>query len=214
MWTTLNTLLDEDFTFDVTSTNRSIMDDITQESNHISLLLPQVTSLDPYQGIMFLPGNLKDMEDYWINPRVLNLVTLATQRTPWLPMAALGTAVPIIRGAIKHHEVSYYPLIRICELVEQSGARTSPLPLERDGQLVTAYKDTLAQLWTEEFVALLLGQPYRHPPHTLEALPEHTRMYLPEMERMKLEYQLVRTPLKIDLNKIRAQKLAERYSKE
>lgn len=155
LWTALGVLQQADIDFEVVSTNTIIADEITGRPNKIERTLDEVDSLEGFDGLMIVSGNMDDTEAYWYDPRVQKLV----QQARMLPTAAICCSVPTIRHIAKGRKVSFFPLIRSRLLLEEAGAIPQTVSVTVDGNLVTAEHQMATQLWAEMFVKVLKGEP-------------------------------------------------------
>jgi putative intracellular protease/amidase len=157
LWTALGVLQEEGIDFDVVSTSTIIADEITREPNTINRTLDDVESLEGFDGLMFVSGNMQDTESYWTDHRTLTLVEEAKIKD--LPLAAICCSVPTVRNATKGKRVSFYPLVRSRLLLEEAGALTQSVSISVDGNLVTAEHQMATQVWAESFAKVIKQEP-------------------------------------------------------
>ena len=155
LWTALGVMQEAGIEFDVVSRTKNIVDEVTRQPNTIEMVLEDVTSLDGYDGLMFVSGNMDDTESHWHDPHIQSLVEMAAD----MPVAAICCSVPIIRGLVSGKKVSFFPLVRSKILLEEAGAILSTVSISVDGNLVTAEHQMASQVWSEQFVKVLEGEP-------------------------------------------------------
>lgn len=153
LWTTLGILQQQGIDFDIVSTQTIIADEITKQPNTIELTLDQVSSLEGYDGLMIVSGNMADTEAYWYDDRVQSLVSQAAD----LPVAAICCSVPTVRNIAKGKKVSFFPLVRSRQLLSEAGALLQSVSITVDDNLVTAEHQMATQVWAESFVEMLNG---------------------------------------------------------
>jgi putative intracellular protease/amidase len=156
LWTFLGVLHEGGILAEVISTDTLIMDEITFQPNTIERTLDDVETLDGFDGLAFISGNMKDTEATWRNPRALSYVRQAQERD--IPIAAICCSVPIVRHAAEGKKVSFFPLIRSGIMLEEAGAILQTVSITVDGKLVTAEHQMATQLWAESFVKVLNGE--------------------------------------------------------
>lgn len=156
LWTALGVLQQHGIEFEVISTQYIISDEITREPNRIERLLTEDTTLEGFDGLMFVSGNMSDTEAYWNDPRTQRLVDEAKGKD--LPLAAICCSVPTVRAATVGKKVSFYPLVRSRILLEEAGAELQSVSISVDGNLVTAEHQMATQVWAESFAKVLLGE--------------------------------------------------------
>lgn len=156
LWTFLGVLQEAGLDFEVVSTATKIEDEITYQPNIIERTLDDVESIEEFDGIAFVSGNMKDTEKYWDDPRTLGYVRQAKERD--IPIAAICCSVPTIREAVNGKKVSYFPLIRSTERLVKAGAIPQTVSITVDGKIVTAENQMGTQMWAEAFVRVLNGE--------------------------------------------------------
>jgi hypothetical protein len=144
--------------FDVASTAYLIEDEVTGQSNTITLTLDDVDqeAVSKYDGLMFVSGNMKDTEYYWTLARTLSYVQVADSLD--MPLAAICCSVPTIRHAAKGKRVSFFPLVRSRALLKDAGAILSSVSISVDQKLVTAEHQMSSQMWATYFAQVVLGE--------------------------------------------------------
>jgi putative intracellular protease/amidase len=159
LWTTLGVLQESGIGFEVISSDRLIMDEVTFKPNKIQRTIEDVeaSELDELDGLMIISGNMDDTEAYWKHPKVLSYVAKAGQRD--LAIAAICCSVPTIRGVASGKRVSFFPLVRSRDLLMRAGAILTTVAMTVDGRLVTAEHQMASQIWAEAFVEVLQGKP-------------------------------------------------------
>lgn len=157
LWTSLGVLQEHGHTFEVVSTSRLIMDEVTFQKNKIAKVLDDVPSLEGFDALIFISGNMADTEAYWDDPRTLNYVREAKGRD--IPIAAICCSVPTIREAAGGKRVSYFPLVRSTDRLSVAGAQLQTVSISVDGKLVTAEHQMATQVWIEQFCLVLEGKP-------------------------------------------------------
>lgn len=156
LWTFLGVLQEAGMDFEVISTNTRISDEITGQPNVIERTLDDVKTLEGFDAVAFVSGNMKDTESYWDDPRTLSYVREAHEQD--LPIAAICCSVPTVRYAAKGKKVSYFPLLRSTARLKQAGALPQTVSISVDGKLVTAEHQMATQMWAEAFVRVLNGE--------------------------------------------------------
>jgi putative intracellular protease/amidase len=158
LWTALGIIKEAGIAFDLVSTDYVIQDEITGRPNRIKKLVYDV-EYDPerYSGLMIVSGNMADTEAYWKDEHVLGLFDAA--EAAGHAIAAICCSVPTSRRVAGGKKVSYYPLVRSKQLLRDAGAVLQTVALTRDRNLVTAEHQMASQMWAEEFVALIKGEP-------------------------------------------------------
>lgn len=156
LWTTLGTLQTGGHTFEVVSTKTLIMDEVTFQKNRIKHTLDDFKTLDGFDALMFISGNMQDTEAYWDDPRTQSYVKEAMERD--LPLAAICCSVPTVRKAAKNKRVSFFPLVRSRERLAAEGAILQTVALTVDKKLVTAEHQMATQMWAEAFCEVLDGK--------------------------------------------------------
>lgn len=155
LWTALGVLQKAGHTFEVISKDVHISDEVTGKRALIKRTIADVKSLEGFDALMVVSGNMKDTEEYWHNDRVLSFVHEASESDR--PIAAICCSVPTIREAAKGKRVSFFPLIRSRLLLSDAGAILSSVSLSVDGKLVTAEHQMMSQMWAEAFAEVLSG---------------------------------------------------------
>lgn len=185
-WGALGSLQQAGIEYEVISTGRIILDELTAKANSIERTINDVdlNELDLFDGLMVISGNMDDTQAYWKDKKVQAYVDRAQAND--MPIAAICCAVPTVRNAANGKRVSFFPLIRCRDLLEQAGAILNPVALTVDGKLVTAEHAMATQMWAEAFVDVLNG---RTPEISLQDSgfrPRGTeRKPLPILERLK-----------------------------
>ena len=156
LWVTLGVLQSRGHSFEVASTGYLISDEVTGQPNKIGLLVSDIKSVDKYDALMVVSGDMAKTEAYWTLPEAQKIVGWFFEQNK--PIAAICCSVPTIRKAAKGKRVSYFPLIRSRELLEQAGAIPTTLSVTVDGTLVTAEHQMATQMWVESFCDVLEGK--------------------------------------------------------
>lgn len=184
LWTSLGVLKHRGHTFEVISTAKNLVDEVTGQRVVITRTLDDVPNLTEFDALMFISGNMADTEAYWTDPRTLAYVDEAHSRH--IPIAAICCSVPTIRKAAKGKRVSYFPLIRSEDLLRDAGAILSTLTYSVDDNLVTAEHQMATQMWAEAFCDVMEGKK-----HTIELVDSfyvprgRERKPIPELEHIK-----------------------------
>jgi putative intracellular protease/amidase len=144
--------------FDVASTAYLIEDEVTGQSNTITLTLDDVEpeEIKNYDGLMFVSGNMQDTEKYWHLKRTLAYVEAAKEAD--IALAAICCSVPTIRYAAKDKVVSFFPLVRSRQLLADAGAILSTVSISVDTKLVTAEHQMSSQMWATYFTDIVRGR--------------------------------------------------------
>lgn len=103
---------------------------------------------------------MPDTEAYWKDQKVLDIFRVANEQQ--LPIAAICCSVPTIRYEAKGKKVSFFPLVRSREALQQAGAILQSVALTVDGNLVTAEHQVATQMWATEWCNLLEGKPQQY----------------------------------------------------
>jgi len=156
LWVSLGILQQRGHTFEVISSQKELMDEVTYQRNLLEKTLDDVKTLDGFDALVFISGNMQDTEAYWQDSRTLAYVDEAVEKD--LPIAAICCSVPTIRKAAKGKKVSYFPLIRSADLLRDAGAILQTLSITVDGNLVTAEHQMATQVWIESFCDVLEGK--------------------------------------------------------
>lgn len=159
LWVALGVMQSRGHTADVASTATTIEDEVTGQRNTIELLIPDITTIEKWDALMIISGNMQDTEAYWRMPQVQRLVT--EFKVVDKPIAAICCSVPTIRSAAYGKRVSYFPLIRSRMLLEEAGAVLSNTSVSVDGNLVTAEHQMATQVWAESFCDVLENKPVK-----------------------------------------------------
>lgn len=185
LWTALGILKKTGHTFEVVSKDKHISDEVTGRRVHVHRTLYEANLMtEPFDGLMFVSGNMKDTEEYWKNSKVQDLVHQAMERN--LPIAAICCSVPTIRDAAKGKRVSFFPLLRSRELLRNAGAILSSVSLSVDGKLVTAEHQMMSQMWAEAYAKVLNGEEVVVDLEDSKYVPQgRERKPMPELERLK-----------------------------
>jgi putative intracellular protease/amidase len=184
LWTSLGVMQQRGHSFEVISTQRDIEDEVTGQPVKINRTIDDVKSLQGFEALMFVSGNMSDTESYWSDPRTLAYVDEA--RSKDLPIAAICCSVPTIRKAAKGKRVSFFPLIRSRELLENEGAILSTLTYSVDQKLVTAEHQMATQMWAEAFCDVLEGKEHTITLQDSGYVPRgRERKPIPELEYIK-----------------------------
>lgn len=188
LWGALNVMLERGHSSEVVSTDYIIQDEESLSPNRISRTLDDLKDLqaltESFDALMVISGNHYDTESYWSDKRALAIVDAfaALER----PIAAICAAVPTIRGAAAGKIVSYFPLIRSRQLLQDARAILSGSVLTRDHNIVTAANEMMTEIWAEEFCNLLEGLPQEHHFEDSGFVPKgRPRKPMPELERLK-----------------------------
>jgi putative intracellular protease/amidase len=155
LWVTLGVLQSRGHTSEVVSTQTLISDEVTGQANTIKRTLDDVATLEGFDALVFVSGNMQDTEAHWKHPRTLAYVHEAIERN--LPIAAICCSVPIVKEAVKGKRVSFFPLVRSREILRNAGAILQTVTISVDGKLVTAEHQMATQVWVEEFCNVLDG---------------------------------------------------------
>lgn len=156
LWTLLGILQEAGIEFEVVSTALVIEDEITFQPNVVERTMYDIDDITSFDGLAFVSGNMKDTEAHWDNSRVLDFVRQAAQED--MPVAAICCSVPIIRSMAKGKKVSFFPLIRSRQRLEEAGAICESVSITVDGKLVTAEHQMSTQVWAEAYVKVLKGE--------------------------------------------------------
>ena len=157
LWTALGVMQQFGHTFEVVSTSIYIEDEVTHQRNVIERTLDSnIYISEGFDGLMIVSGNMADTEAYWTDPRVQAIVKEAD--ACFIPVAAICCSVPTIAPIAKGKKVSYFPLIRSRQRLEDHGAICQTVACTVDGNLVTAEHQMASQMWAEAFSRVLNGE--------------------------------------------------------
>lgn len=156
LWTALGIINQRGHEFEVISTALEIEDEITGQRNIIKRTLDDVKNLEGFDALMFVSGNMRDTEKYWDDPRAQRYVVEAQGKD--MPIAAICCSVPSIRKAAGGKRVSFFPLVRSRQRLEDAGALCQTVALTVDDKLVTAEHQMATQMWAEAFCDVLDGK--------------------------------------------------------
>ena len=157
LWTALGVMQSRGHTFEVVSTETTIRDELTLKPNTIKRVVYDVDSVNDFDAIMIVSGNMKDTEAYWDDKHVLGLIAATVELDH--PVAAICCSVPTVRYAAAGKRVSFYPLVRSRERLANAGAILQTVAFSVDGKLVTAEHQMASEMWAEEFCNVLEGKP-------------------------------------------------------
>jgi len=162
LWTALGVLQERGHTFEVVSQSLIIRDEKTLRPNTIERTIEHIplnttTLIKQFQGMMIVSGNMEDTEAYWVDKRVEFI--LQTLNAKKYPIAAICCSVPTLAPIAKGKRVSFYPLVRSRQRLEQFGAILSPVTISIDKNLVTAEHQMASEMWVNEYCNLLDGKP-------------------------------------------------------
>ena len=157
LWVALGVMQDRGHTAEVASVSNIIEDEVTGQRNTIGLLIPNINTIEKWDALMVVSGNMQDTESYWRMPAVQELVVKF--KIADKPIAAICCSVPTVRLAAHGRRVSFFPLLRSRALLEEAGAILCNTSVSVDGKLVTAEHQMATQLWAESFCDVLENKP-------------------------------------------------------
>jgi putative intracellular protease/amidase len=187
LWIALGTLTKRGHTYKLISTSLNVEDERTK----VKYLVHGVVGEVPveaigteFQAYMMISGNPEDTEAYWRDASILAYVKAANDLN--LPIAAICFSVPAIREAAVGKKVSFFPIIRARQLLQDTGAILNPVAMTRDQNLVTAEHEMAAGVWAKEFCNLIEGLPQETFFAVSPLAPKgRERMPVPEIEALK-----------------------------
>lgn len=156
LWTALGVMQERGHEAEVISTSTLISDEVTGQRNRIAKTLDDVRSLEGYDALMFISGNMSDTEAYWDDPRTQAYVAEAQAKK--MPLAAICCSVPTIRSAAAGKKVSFFPLVRSRDRLTKAGAILQTVAVTVDDKLVTAEHQMATQMWAEAFCDVMEGK--------------------------------------------------------
>jgi putative intracellular protease/amidase len=156
--TILGALNSKGHKYSIVSTDHIIEDEVTHEPLKLRY---KVGDINPdHDALVIVSGYMPDTEAYWVDPTVLKYVETFNEEEKVI--AAICGAVPTIRFAAEGKRVSFFPLIRSRQLLQDAGAILMPTTLTIDANLVTAEHTMASQVWAEEVCNRLEGKPPIH----------------------------------------------------
>jgi putative intracellular protease/amidase len=181
-WVTLRILKHRGHTFDIVSTGLKIRPETSDKINVLSKTVYEIPSMAGYAGIVIISGNPKDTEKYWHDKHAQMLVKQAVENN--IVIAGICAAVPAVRLATRNKKVSYFPLIKSRELLEENGAILIGTSLAVDGKLVTAENEAMTEMWATNIADVLED---KLPTYILEK-SSFKRKEIPRKDVPELEY--------------------------
>jgi len=185
LWTALGVMQEKGIDFEVVSTSLTICDERTLRPNILARTVYQVTKEEAqkFDGLMIVSGNMDDTEAYWHDEHVQNLVIWFNEDNR--AIAAICCSAPTVAPVAKDKKVSFYPLVRSRQRLQQFGALLQTTTISVDHNLVTAEHQMATQMWTEEFVHMLKDEPPEHIFHDSGFVPRGRPRRMPiEIEEM------------------------------
>lgn len=160
LWSLLGILVERNVQFEVVSQETLIRDELTLQPNTIDRTVYQVApdqqTLDAFDGIIVVSGNMDDTEAYWTDNHVISL--LEAFRASDKTVAAICCSVPTLAPVCRDVKVSYFPLVRSKQRLLKFGAILEPVSLTVDGKTITAENQMMTQMWATEICNVLEGK--------------------------------------------------------
>lgn len=147
----LGVLQQKGHTFEVTSTDTIIKDEITLQRNRIQQTVYETSpeeAATAFDAISIVSGNMEDTEAYWTDNHVL--ATVQSFRDRDKVVSAICCSVPTLAPVCRGTKVSYFPLVRSKHRLELFGAILNNVSLTVDRHIITAENQMLSQMWAEE----------------------------------------------------------------
>jgi putative intracellular protease/amidase len=164
LWTLLGVLQRRGHTFEVVSQETLIRDELTLRPNTIARRVYEVSPLEAvsahsssFDGVVVVSGNMSDTEAYWTDPHVQALLR-AFQGEDKIT-SAICCSVPTLAPIAQGKRVSFFPLVRSRQRLEEYGAVLQTVSLTVDGKMATAENQMLSEMWAEEIANMLEGLP-------------------------------------------------------
>lgn len=159
LWTLLGVLKQRGFKFEVVSTANIIKDELTFKPNIVDRLVYDVTpdSIVDFEAVCVVSGNMADTEAYWTDKHVQSL--LERGRKEDKVIAAICCSVPTLAPVVRDVKVSFFPLVRSRQRLQNHGAVLQTVSLTVDQRTVTAENQMITQMWAEEICNMLEGVP-------------------------------------------------------
>lgn len=163
LWTLLGIFKRRGVKFEVVSTATLIKDELTFRPNTI---VRTVYDLDPiseslkFDAICVVSGNMADTEAYWTMPEVQ--AQLAAFRAKDKVVAAICCSVPTLAPVARDVKVSFFPLVRSRQRLQEHGAILQTVSLTRDKRTITAENQMITEMWANEIVNELEGKPQQY----------------------------------------------------
>lgn len=168
--------------FEVVSQETLIRDELTLCPNTIVRTVYEVESANAFDGVAIVSGNMQDTEAYWTDNHVQAIIRDFAKSGRIC--AAICCSVPTLAPVATNVRVSYFPLIRSKQRLEDYGAIPQNLSLTVDGNFITAENQMLTQMWAEEICNALEGKPVEHKLHESGFTPKGSeRRMLPEVRK-------------------------------
>ena len=115
-----------------------------------------VDELIKYSALIFVSGDLNDLEEYWNSNHITNLVKKAVDLN--IVIGAVCVSIMNIHSILKGRKSTSYESLNFIERLVNTGATYVPLSVVIDGKLVTGENTLSTQNWAETIVSLILGK--------------------------------------------------------
>jgi putative intracellular protease/amidase len=183
-WGVLKALRSRGHTVEIVSSRLLIRAETDTQYQKLAKVEADIKSMKGFDGLVVVSGNPEDTESHWYDPHIQVLVQEAVGSN--LVIAGICASVPTIRLAARNKRVSFFPLIRSRDLLEEAGAILQTTSLSTDGNLVTAENEAITEMWATNICDLLEGKPPTHilGPSTFKR-KTIARKPIPELEHLK-----------------------------
>lgn len=160
LWTLLGVVQERGHSFEVVSQDTLIRDELTLRPNTIKRTVYEVVTVDEFDAVCIVSGNMKDTEAYWHDSTVHRILGIFNGSEKVI--AAICCSVPTLGTVAKGVKVSYFPLIRSRHHLQHFGAILQNTSLTVDGRFITAENQMITEMWAEEICNVLEGKPLQH----------------------------------------------------
>jgi putative intracellular protease/amidase len=191
LWTLLGVLQKRGHSFEVVSQELLIRDELTLRPNTIQRTVYQVSPLEAVtahstptlDGIVVVSGNMSDTEAYWTDDHLQQL--LRGFQGEGKMTSAICCSVPTLAPIAQGKRVSFFPLVRSRQRLEEFGAVLQTVSLTVDGKMATAENQMLSEMWAEEIINILEDRPPKYSLVESGYTPKgHERKMSPEVRAM------------------------------
>ena len=165
LWPLLGELSNRGFKYEVVSDKRIVWDERSKKPHSLERTYYE---LDPKQeaseceGLALILGGPRDMEFYWEDKPLQELIRTFKEEGKALAAACVGTAMlaPYAQGAT----LSCWPIVKAQRRIKQYGAipTTVSLTVEPEHKIVTIENRFVSGMWAEEFCNLMEGKPQQY----------------------------------------------------
>ena len=160
LWTLLGVLQKRGHEFEVVSQETLIRDELTLRPNTIKRTVYEVVSVEGFDAVCVVSGNMEDTEAYWDDTYVEDLLK-AFNNTEKV-VAAICCSVPTLGPIAEGVKISYYPLVRCRHHLQYYKADLQNTSLTIDGRFITAENQMISEMWADEICNMLEGKPVQN----------------------------------------------------